>query len=87
MKSIKKFLSILLATILLFALFGAISGSIEGFISAIVLLILLVIYFLPSINAFSRKCPSAMAITELNLFLGWPFFWLGCKLGLGIKKL
>ncbi|WP_320675896.1 superinfection immunity protein [Prochlorococcus sp. MIT 1300] len=74
MKSIHSFLSILFGTILIFALLGSISGSAEVFIFGIVSLILLVIYFLPSLIAFSRKCPSALAITALNLFLGWTLF-------------
>ena len=74
MKSITKFLYILLGTILFFGFLGAISGSAEGFMVSILLAILLIIYFIPSIIAFSRKCPSALAITALNLFLGWTLF-------------
>tara|TARA_B100001029_G_scaffold19193_1_gene12757 strand:+ start:177 stop:446 length:270 start_codon:yes stop_codon:yes gene_type:complete len=74
MKSISKFLYILIGTILLFGFFGAISGSAEGIVASILLAILLIIYFLPSIIAFSRKCPSVWSITALNLFLGWTLF-------------
>ena len=71
MKSLTKFLYILLGTIFFFGLIGAISGSAEGFVFSILLAILLIIYFIPSIIGFSRKCPSGLAITALNLFLGW----------------
>ena len=42
----------------------------EGTIYAI---ILIAAYFLPSIVAFSRGHHNAVAITILNLFLGWTF--------------
>ena len=74
MKSITKFLYILLGAILFFGFLGAISGSTEGFIVSIFWVIPLIIYFIPSIIAFLRKCPSALAITALNLFLGWTLF-------------
>ena len=74
MKSITKFLYILLGTIVFFGFFGVISGSVENFIVSILFAIPLIIYFIPSIIAFSRKCPSTLAITALNLFLGWTLF-------------
>ena len=71
MKSITLFLYLLFGTA---GILAVISGSSEVFIVSILLAILLIIYFIPSIIAFSRKCPSALAITALNLFLGWTLF-------------
>ena len=71
MKSITLFLYLLFGTA---GILGVISASPEVFIVSILLAILLIIYFIPSIIAFSRKCPSTLAITALNLFLGWTLF-------------
>ena len=71
MKSISLFLYLLFGTA---GILGVISGSSEVFILSILLAILLIIYFIPSVIAFSRKCPSTLAITALNLFLGWTLF-------------
>lgn len=41
-------------------------------------IILAIIYFLPALIAWHRKKANALAITLLNLFLGWTFFgWIG----------
>ncbi len=71
MQSIRKFLSIFIGTVFVFGLFGVMGGSAESFIVLILFALFLIVYFLPSFIAFSRKCPSALAITALNLFLGW----------------
>ena len=38
---------------------------------AFIIGISLIFYFIPSIVAFSRKCPSSLSILALNLFFGW----------------
>lgn len=39
----------------------------------VVLIVALIIYFIPAITADARKHNHTMAITMLNLFLGWTF--------------
>ena len=38
---------------------------------AIILVVVLVVYFLPAINAYSKKKRNASAVLTLNFFLGW----------------
>jgi hypothetical protein len=45
----------------------------EGLIILVIFAVSVAIYFLPAIVAHRRSHPNAMAITVLNIFLGWTF--------------
>lgn len=50
----------------------------EIVIVLLVFAIFCILYFLPSIIAFSNNRKNKVAIFVLNLFLGWTFFgWVG----------
>ena len=47
-------------------------------VALLILGIALILYFLPTVIAFSNSRKNRVAIFVLNLFLGWTFFgWVG----------
>lgn len=71
MKSFISFISYFIVGIILFAICGTVFGGSGGAEIAIYLGFIILIYLIPSLLAYSRKVPSKLSISILNVFLGW----------------
>ena len=71
MKSLLRFICILIGTIIVFAFIGSYIAGDDGAIGGIVIALILMVYLFPSFVAYARKVPSKHAILALNIFLGW----------------
>ncbi len=71
MSSLRKFLLISATSALVFTIIGSIAAAEQGAAAGFVIAIGFIIYLLPSLIAYSRKCPSRHSILALNFFLSW----------------
>ena len=78
MKSLVRFISYFFAGILITSIIGAIAGGESVAAAAATIFFVAFIYLIPAFLAFSRKSPDKLAITALNVLLGWTVIgWVG----------